>query len=94
MTSLDTTRPQHEGDPNYNVDVAHTDSIAIAGSLFIIVLSSTVIGTLLPLGMYFVGLDPAHAGPSIQVIMDVMGVAITCMVCKTMLLPDENVASD
>ena len=31
----------------------------------------------LPLGMYFAGMDPAHAGPSIQVIMDVMGV-VSC----------------
>jgi Mg/Co/Ni transporter MgtE len=69
-----------------NVEIAHTDAIAIAGSLFIIVLSSTVIGTLLPLGMFCVGLDPAHAGPSIQVVMDVMGVAITCLVCRTMLV--------
>lgn len=37
------------------------------------------------------GMDPAHAGPSIQVIMDVMGVAITCIVCKMMLAPAPDV---
>ena len=35
-------------------DTGHTDAIAIAASLFIIVLSSTLIGTVLPLAMYFV----------------------------------------
>ena len=40
---------------------------AIALSLFIIVLASTGIGTMLPLGLYHLGFDPAHAGPSIQV---------------------------
>lgn len=34
------------------IDSQHIDAIAIAVSLFIIVLSSTLIGTVLPLGMY------------------------------------------
>eukprot|EP00039_Didymoeca_costata_P003548 m.68315 g.68315 ORF g.68315 m.68315 type:complete len:233 (+) comp11958_c0_seq1:280-978(+) len=64
---------------------AANDAFAISMSLFIIVTSSCMIGTVLPLVLYHLGLDPAHAGPSIQVIMDVLGVAITCVVCQTMI---------
>eukprot|EP00052_Salpingoeca_macrocollata_P001538 m.26120 g.26120 ORF g.26120 m.26120 type:complete len:185 (-) comp11473_c0_seq1:140-694(-) len=54
---------------------------AIASALFVIVAVSTIVGTLLPFLFHGMGLDPAHAGPTIQVIMDITGVLLTCTVC-------------
>ena len=62
-----------------------TDAVAIGTSLFCIVLSSVVIGAVLPMLLNYVGLDPAHAGATIQVVMDLAGVMITCVVCSAML---------
>ena len=61
------------------------DATAICLSLFVIVSSSVVVGALLPLLFYIAGRDPAHAGPTIQVVMDITGVWVTCMVCSAML---------
>ena len=61
------------------------DAIAIAASLMTIVVSSVILGSLLPLGLHALRVDPAHAGATIQVIMDLAGVAITCTVCSIML---------
>jgi hypothetical protein len=33
-----------------------------------------------------IGVDPAHAGTSIQVLMDILGVAITCGTCQFVLV--------
>jgi hypothetical protein len=44
------------------------------------VLLSVTIGASLPLLFHFVmKVDPAHAGSSVQVVMDVLGVTITCV---------------
>jgi Mg/Co/Ni transporter MgtE len=56
------------------------DAAAIAASLFIIVTTSVVLGALLPLGLQRVRLDAANASTMIQVLMDVLGVLITCSV--------------
>ena len=61
------------------------DAVAISASLFAIVLSSVVIGASLPMLLHRCGLDPAHAGATIQVIMDLAGVLITCVVCSHLL---------
>ena len=73
-------------------DYSMRDAIAIATSLFLIVISSVVIGTLLPLLLHRLHLDPAHAGATIQVIMDLMGVCISCFVCSILLVeaPDDH----
>ena len=63
------------GSSTYLVDAA-----AISASLFIIVSSSVVLGTLLPLLLSNLKVDAAHASTTIQVVMDVMGVLITCTV--------------
>ena len=47
-------------------------------SVFIIVFISVVLGFCLPLICAAFGLDPAVAGPTIQVIMDMLGVWISC----------------
>ncbi len=43
------------------------DSVAIAASLLLIVLASVLLGTALPFALVRAGIDPAHAGSSIQV---------------------------
>jgi Mg/Co/Ni transporter MgtE len=61
------------------------ETIAITTSLIMIVGISIFIGTLLPLGMKLIHIDPAHSSTTIQVIMDIMGVAITVYVSSMIL---------
>jgi len=61
-------------------DTASVDALAISASLFLIVTTSVMLGTALPLGLSKLRVDAAHASTSIQVIMDVLGVLITCTV--------------
>jgi hypothetical protein len=56
------------------------ETCAISASLMMIVFLSVVLGTLLPLLMKMVGIDPAHSSTTIQVIMDILGVTITVQV--------------
>lgn len=58
---------------------------AIALSLWVIVTSSVVLGAALPLALHALHFDPAHAGPLIQVCMDILGVALTCVICSMVL---------
>ena len=67
------------------------DALAISASLLAIVFTSVIIGTLLPMALHRAGVDPAHAGATIQVIMDLAGVCITCFVCSLMLPASEAV---
>ena len=62
-------------------DNALTAAIGISSSLFVIVTTSTLTGSALPFLLAFCGQDPANAGTTIQVLMDVLGVVITCVVC-------------
>jgi len=66
----------------YLTDGDSTNAFAISLSLFLIVISSTILGTSLPFILYQFGVDPANAGTSIQVIMDILGVSITCITCN------------
>jgi Mg/Co/Ni transporter MgtE len=43
------------------------DSFAISTSLFCIVMTSVLTGTVLPFGLAMIGVDPANAGTTIQV---------------------------
>lgn len=70
------------GEYNYEGFIA---SFAITLSLILIVFSSVIIGALLPLMFQMIKLDPAHAGPTIQVVMDMIGVLITLIICKWIL---------
>jgi Mg/Co/Ni transporter MgtE len=56
-------------------------SLAISMACFSIVLCSTIVGGFLPYALIFAGQEPANAGSSVQVVMDVLGVTITCFVC-------------
>ena len=59
--------------------------LAIAMSLFLIVALSAVIGVALPFVFLRFGAYAEHAAPAIQVIMDVLGVFLTCVVCSALL---------
>ena len=61
------------------------ETLAITASLVMIVGSSIFLGTLLPLGMRMIQIDPAHSSTTIQVIMDILGVAITVYVSSMIL---------
>jgi len=61
------------------------DAVAISAALMCIVVASVVLGTALPFGLARLGADPANAGTSIQVVMDVLGVATTCVVVTAVL---------
>ncbi|KAL1503885.1 hypothetical protein AB1Y20_012370 [Prymnesium parvum] len=61
-------------------DATPVDALAISLALFLIVGISVVLGTLLPLLLHRLRLDAAHASTSIQVVMDVLGVTIACLV--------------
>ncbi|GLI66655.1 hypothetical protein VaNZ11_010583 [Volvox africanus] len=65
-------------------DVANASAISI--SLFLIVMTSVMLGTALPFALARAGVDPANAGTSIQVLMDILGVAITCVTCYFVLV--------
>lgn len=67
---------------------AHTslaETVAITLTLMIIVLISIITGALLPLLLQQCRVDPAHSSTSIQVIMDITGVLITCSVATSLL---------
>lgn len=62
------------------------NAAAISLSLFLIVMTSVVLGSGLPFGLTKIGIDPANAGTSIQVVMDILGVGITCITCNMILV--------
>ncbi|CAM9905759.1 unnamed protein product, partial [Ectocarpus sp. 8 AP-2014] len=61
------------------------DASAISSSLFLIVMASVLLGSALPFGFARAGVDPANAGTTIQVAMDIVGVAVTCVTCSLVL---------
>lgn len=65
------------------VNVYETSAIAI--SLVLIVVLSVVLGTAIPLFLHRLGYDPAHGTAAIQVIMDILGGAITCLTAVLLL---------
>ena len=72
------------------------DAMAIASALFFIVNASVLTGASLPFLLAWRGVDPAHAGTTVQVVMDIAGVVITCAVCRTLLaggLPEVDPAA-
>jgi len=59
---------------------------AISLSLFCIVLASMILGTLIPLALDRLGIDPAHsAAPFLATLMDIIGILIYCSICSYML---------
>jgi Mg/Co/Ni transporter MgtE len=73
------------GGAEWDDAVAWRSVAAIALSLASVVLTSVIAGASLPLLLHAVSLDPAHAGPIVQVAMDIFGVGLTCVVCSSLL---------
>lgn len=69
--------------------IAIEESVAIAASMLVIVFCSILLGSFLPILLLFMKIDPGHAGAAIQVIMDITGVTLTCLV-GTALLPSRD----
>jgi cation transporter-like permease len=67
----------------FSIPLAET--ISITAALFLIVFISVAIGATLPLGMKYMGIDPAHSSTTIQVLMDILGVTITVYVSGALL---------
>lgn len=61
------------------------EAVAICIALMVIVFISILTGAVLPLGLQYIGVDPAHSSTSIQVIMDITGVLISCSVATALL---------
>lgn len=61
------------------------NATAIALSCGVIVLTSIVIGASLPFVMIRCGQDPVHSGAAVQVLMDLWGVLVSCVICKFLL---------
>ncbi|KAJ4462441.1 putative Mg2+ transporter-e family [Paratrimastix pyriformis] len=59
--------------------------LIISGSLFTIALVSTALGVLLPLTLAWLHFDPELAGPALQVMCDIVGVLVTCIVAQAVL---------
>ena len=64
---------------------SYPEVLAITFSLVTIVFISIVFGSILPLILFYFKIDPAHSSTSIQVIMDILGVCITCIVSNFLL---------
>lgn len=61
--------------------------LTIGLALFLIVFSSILLGSFLPIVLERTfGVDPAHGGPIIQVLMDILGVFIICLVGQGLLM--------
>jgi magnesium transporter len=61
-------------------------TIAITLSLFLIIVTSITLGTLIPIILERLNLDPAHsAAPFLTTLMDILGVLIYCVVCSKIL---------
>lgn len=68
--------------------VRGVECLAICLSMLAIVFTSTLAGAALPLLLRRLHMDPAHAGATIQVVMDISGVTLTCIVsCLVLGLP-------
>jgi len=65
--------------------VSHPEAVAVTTSLMLIVFISICTGALLPLLFHVMGIDPANSSTSIQVIMDISGVLITCYTATLLL---------
>lgn len=59
---------------------------AISAALFSIVCVSMLLGTLIPLTLHRLNIDPAHsAAPFLATLMDVIGILIYCSICSVLL---------
>lgn len=66
-------------------NISALETFAIGLSLMLIVFISILAGCLLPFILQSLKFDPAHSSTSIQVIMDIAGVLITCLTAHLIL---------
>jgi cation transporter-like permease len=69
-------------------------AVAITLSLFCIVLVSAVLGVLLPFAADRLQFDREHSAPAIQVLMDITGVFLTCVICTALIPESEHQAAN
>ncbi|KAJ9470930.1 Magnesium transporter MgtE [Diplonema papillatum] len=82
----------YDADDKFGDSYAVLCVIAICSSLFLIVLTSVVVGSALPFMFEAIGVNREHAAPVIQVIMDITGVFITCHISHAMLTDAKPIA--
>ena len=75
----------YDAPDRYGDSYAAASAFAICTSLFFIVLTSIIVGSSLPFLLEKFGCSREHAAPVIQVVMDIMGVFITCHICYSVL---------
>jgi len=68
--------------------VSMSGSMTVAISVLAVVLVGALLGAGLPKMLFSLKIDPAHAIPIIQVVMDILGVCIIC--CTGLLLLNKN----
>lgn len=68
-----------------NSSISPSECSVIVLALMTIVSISVLVGSVLPLLFYLLGIDPANASTTIQVVMDISGVLITCAVASSLL---------
>jgi cation transporter-like permease len=68
-----------------NSAVSSAEATTVTLALMLIVCISVIVGVLLPILFQYMGIDPANSGTTIQVIMDISGVLITCFVASFLL---------
>jgi Mg/Co/Ni transporter MgtE len=61
------------------------ETLTITVTLMIITFVSIIIGSILPFILEYLKLDPAHSSTTIQVIMDISGVLLTCLIAQLLL---------
>ncbi|MCK4499286.1 magnesium transporter [Candidatus Babeliales bacterium] len=60
--------------------------ITICLSLFCVVVISILLGTIIPLGLHYLGIDPAHsAAPFLSTLMDIIGTLMYCSIASLIL---------
>jgi len=63
-----------------------TGTIAVCTSLFLIVMTSILVGSAIPFLLEKCNIDPAHsAAPFLATLMDILGILIYCVVCSRIL---------
>ena len=70
---------------HFNGSVTPEETITVTLALMLIVFISVIVGALLPILFQAVGVDPANSSTSIQVVMDISGVLITCLMATLLL---------
>ncbi len=76
----------------FSSQTSSAEAFAITVSLMLIVFVSIIFGALLPIILNLLEIDPANSSTSIQVIMDILGVLLTCLVSTTLLDSEFGIA--